>query len=52
LQELLNLHAEQRERLKDDPTNFNATLSNIVVKQVHAMLQETTVAKQLTLFFN
>lgn len=52
LQELLNLHAEQRERLKDDPTNFNPTLSNIVVKQIQAMLQETTVAKQLTLFFN
>jgi hypothetical protein len=52
LRELLNRHAEQRERLKNDPTNFNSTLSNIIVKQVYAMLQETTVAKQLTLLFN
>ncbi len=50
--ELLNRHAEQRERLKNDPANFNPTLSNIIVKQVYAMLQETTVAKQLTLLFN
>ena len=52
LQEILNRHTRQRERLKDDPTNFNPTLSNTVVKQVQTMLQETIVAKQLTLFFN
>jgi hypothetical protein len=52
LRELLNRHAQQWERLKNDPANFNPTLSNIVVKQVQSMLQETTVAKQLTLLFN
>jgi hypothetical protein len=52
LRELLSRHAEQRERLKNDPSNFNPTLSNFVVKQVQAMLQETTAAKQLTLLFN
>ncbi|MEA4808675.1 hypothetical protein SDC9_32342 [bioreactor metagenome] len=51
LRELLSRHARQRERLKNDPTNFNPTLSNTVVKQVQAMLQEMTVAKQLTLLF-
>ncbi|GAE86137.1 hypothetical protein JCM10512_4627 [Bacteroides reticulotermitis JCM 10512] len=52
LRELLNRHAEQRDRLKNDPSNFNPTLSNTIVKQVQAMLQETTVARQLTLLFN
>lgn len=52
LRKLLSRHARQRERLKNDPTNFNPTLSNTVVKQVQAMLQEMTVAKQLTLLFN
>lgn len=52
LRELLSRHAQQRERLKNDPTNFNPTLSNTVVKQVQIMLQETTVASQLTLLFN
>jgi hypothetical protein len=52
LQELLNCHARQRERLKNDPANFNPTLSNTVVKQVQTMLQETTAARQLTLLFN
>ena len=52
LQELLNCHARQRERLKNDPANFNPTLSNTVVKQVQTILQETTAAKQLTLLFN
>jgi len=52
LRELLNRHAQQWEHLKNDPANFNPTLSNIVVKQVQSMLQETTVAKQLTLLFN
>jgi hypothetical protein len=52
LKELINRHGEQRERLKDDTCgNFNPTLSNKVVGQVTAMLNELTVAKQLTLSF-
>jgi hypothetical protein len=52
LRELLIRHAQQRERLKNDPSNFNPTLSNAVVKQVKAMLQETIAGKQLRLLFN
>ena len=52
LRELLNRHTEQAERLNHDPANFNPALSKIIVKQVQAMLQETAVAKQLTLLFN
>lgn len=52
LRELSDRHAQQRERLKNDPANFNPTLSNTVVRQVVAMLNELTVAKQLTLLFN
>jgi hypothetical protein len=52
LRELLSRHAQQRERLKNDPTNFNPTLSNTVVRQVETMLQEMTAARQLTLLFS
>ena len=52
LRELLSRHARQRERLKNDPTNFNPTLSNTVVRQVETILQEMTVARQLTLLFS
>lgn len=52
LRELLSSHARQRERLKNDPTNFNPTLSNTVVRQVETILQEMTVARQLTLLFS
>jgi hypothetical protein len=52
LRELLSRHVRQRERLKNDPTNFNPTLSNTVVRQVETMLQEMTVARQLTLLFS
>ena len=52
LDELIRYHATAKERSKNDTCgNFNPTVSNCVVKQVTAMLNELTIAKQLTLSF-
>lgn len=51
LRELSDRHAEQRKRHTKDDCNFNSTLSNTIVKQVTVMLNELTVAKQLTFSF-
>ncbi|KAA6310505.1 hypothetical protein EZS27_038201 [termite gut metagenome] len=43
---------ERREQVKSmDDCSFNSTLSNTIIKQVTVMLNELTVAKQLTLSF-
>ena len=51
LKELIARHAKSAERLKNDSTNFNPTLSNTIVTQVRKMLTELTVAKQLSFAF-